>query len=168
MSLMTVAAMADRAERKGDERTPFIERCRHWSRQGLLKPTGKAHPGTGKRKRYSDEEYENALILDELADFGLPIAVQETVKLLARDARRDWREKIARGERIILEIAKLPDGSFFPHCHTGAAAMAGGQAISAVSIDLAKIFRGPDGDVIIPTPFLDSEPVTIEPSDFES
>jgi hypothetical protein len=112
-----------------------------------------------------------------LADFGLPIAVQEAVKLVTPDDRKDWREKIARGERVILEIARLPDGSLLPHCHTGNAAMAGGQALSAVSINLGEALAILwSKDVIVPHALLTPDTLrqarhdsfTVDTSDIES
>jgi DNA-binding transcriptional MerR regulator len=138
--LMTVAEMAERAGVKPINRPPFVNKIRHWASTGLLKPVGEQRPGTGKPRLFNDAALEDALILNAMADYGIPIGVQETALILIRGAKKDWRSKIAQGERLVLEVAKLPDGQQVAHCYEGDARMAGGQAVSAISFDLGALF----------------------------
>jgi DNA-binding transcriptional MerR regulator len=138
--LMTVTEMAERAGVPPINRPPFVDRIKYWAGTGLIKPVGERRPGSGRHRRFDDSALEDVLLLHDLADYGIPIGVAETALILARDAKKGWRSKVAKGKRLILEIAKLPNGQQVPHCHEGTAYMAGGQAVSAISFDLGKIF----------------------------
>ena len=61
--------------------------------------------------------------------------------ILARDAKTGWREKVARGHSLFLEIARLPNGQQFAHCPEHKSTLMGnGLAEQAIVFDLAKIF----------------------------
>jgi DNA-binding transcriptional MerR regulator len=114
---MTVSEMADRAAKRGADRTTFIERVRHWTRERLLKPLGQRHPGRGRHRAYSDSALEDALLLNAMTNLGIQIEIQRTALLLAHDAKKDWREKAKQGVDVFLEIDVMPDGQIFPHSH---------------------------------------------------
>jgi DNA-binding transcriptional MerR regulator len=136
---MTVSEMADRAGKQGAAKDTFIERVHYWTRERLLSPLGKRNPGTGRHRVYDDSALEDALILDTLAEMGLPIGVQENALKLARSERATWREKAQRGVNLFLEIAMLPGGRLV-HLHEGNVFMANGQAVSAIIFNLTKLF----------------------------
>jgi DNA-binding transcriptional MerR regulator len=137
---MTVSQMAHRAAKRGVKRAAFIERVRYWTREGLLEPVGERNPGTGRHRRYDESALEDALILNALADFGIPIAVQRRALTLTRDVKTDWRSAIAQGRSLFLEIGMLPNGHLAPYCHEGAIFMMAEVADGAVILNLTKIF----------------------------
>jgi DNA-binding transcriptional MerR regulator len=143
--LMTTTEMVERACVRPIDRPPFLARIQHWAATGLIKPTGEHRPGSGRHRRFDDRALEDVLLLTRLADFGIPIGVQETALILVRDARKhwhreDWRGKVAKGQRLILEVARLPGGQLVPHYHEGTTYLANNTAECAIVFDLGKIF----------------------------
>src|SRR5215831_9643381 len=82
------------------------------------------NPGTGRHRRYDDSALEDALILNALADFGIPISIQREALILARnekailprDVKARWRLTASQGMNLFLEIAMLPNGQLVPRC----------------------------------------------------
>jgi hypothetical protein len=58
---------------KDDDISSSMERIRHWTGEGLLTPIGEKNPGTGRKRFYDREGMYTALILNELANWGLGI-----------------------------------------------------------------------------------------------
>jgi hypothetical protein len=58
---------------KDDDLSSSMERIRHWTSEGLLTPIGEKNPGTGRRRLYDREGMYMALILNELANWGLGV-----------------------------------------------------------------------------------------------
>jgi DNA-binding transcriptional MerR regulator len=51
-----------------------IQRIRHWTREGVLRPIELAHGGPGKHRRYDDASVYSAAVLTVMADLGLPVS----------------------------------------------------------------------------------------------
>jgi DNA-binding transcriptional MerR regulator len=66
---------------------PAIERIHHWTREGLLEPLGEKNPGRGRIRVYSDDAIYTASALNELADFGVSVAVMRAALPHIRKAR---------------------------------------------------------------------------------
>src|SRR6478672_6445981 len=64
-----------------------IERVHHWTREGLLEPIGEKNPGRGRIRLYSDDAIFTARVLNELADFGVGVAVMRAALPHIRNAR---------------------------------------------------------------------------------
>jgi DNA-binding transcriptional MerR regulator len=137
---MTISQMANRAAMRGIKRVAFTERVRYWTREGLLEPVGELNPGTGRHRRYADSALEDALILNTLADFGIPIAIQRKALIQARVARLDWKSAPSDGRSLFLEIAMLPNGILAPHFHKSPTFMMAEVADAALILNLTKIF----------------------------
>lgn len=137
---MTISQMANRAAMRGIKRVAFIERVRYWTREGLLEPVGELNPGTGRHRRYANSALEDALILNTLADFGIPIAIQRKALIQARVARLDWKSAPLEDRSLFLEIAMLPNGILAPHFHKSPTFMMAEVANAALILNLTKIF----------------------------
>jgi hypothetical protein len=68
MASLTASDVAQRIKRPGEELTVAINRLRNWTKEGLIKPAGDAHPGTGRKKRYTESAVQDAVVLQVLAD----------------------------------------------------------------------------------------------------
>jgi DNA-binding transcriptional MerR regulator len=66
---------------------PAIERIHHWTREGLLEPLGEKNPGRGRIRVYSDDVVYIARALNELADFGVGVAIMRAALPHIKKAR---------------------------------------------------------------------------------
>jgi DNA-binding transcriptional MerR regulator len=102
---LTVSQIAGRIAKGGAAKRVLIRRLRHWTREGLLKPTGKKRPGTGVHHEYEDWAVEDAALLNAMADFGLQIDTMRTALTVASPTRSDWgKGKAEEGKRFFLSI----------------------------------------------------------------
>lgn len=93
MDTLTASELAERVARAsllaetGDKAELVLRRIRHWTAAGALPTVGEANTGTGRHRRYARETAYLAIVLDALADRGLPIdllkAVSQTVRELS-------------------------------------------------------------------------------------
>jgi DNA-binding transcriptional MerR regulator len=123
---LTVSEIAERTGHGGDNR--FIERLHYWTRERLLLPTGKRNPGTGRRRRYPDTAWQDAVILNAMMEGGVSVEDQHR-------AMKIVREHIERGTRkdlwpqgtpnLFLAIEKLPGLPGRPYFHEGQYTMDG-------------------------------------------
>jgi DNA-binding transcriptional MerR regulator len=78
-----------------------IERLRHWTREGFLKPVADHHEGTGKHRRYAPEAVFDALVLNAFADLGIQIAAKRHLitdaLAQAKHARVEWAHSGTKG-----------------------------------------------------------------------
>jgi hypothetical protein len=68
MATLTVSEIAERVQKPGEELRTAVDRVRNWTKEGLLKPVGDIHPGTGRKKQYSEKAAIRALILQAISD----------------------------------------------------------------------------------------------------
>jgi len=68
MTTLTVRDIAQRVQKPGEELRTAVDRVRNWTKEGLLKPVGDIHPGTGRKKQYSEKTAIRALILQAVSD----------------------------------------------------------------------------------------------------
>jgi hypothetical protein len=68
MTTLTVRDIAQRIQKPGEELRTAVDRVRNWTKEGLLKPVGDTHPGTGRKKQYSEKAAIRALILQAISD----------------------------------------------------------------------------------------------------
>jgi DNA-binding transcriptional MerR regulator len=78
---MTVSEIAERTGHGASKASnkSFIERLHYWTRERLLLPIGKRHPGTGRRRLYPDTADREALILNEMMEAGVSVEDQRRV-----------------------------------------------------------------------------------------
>jgi hypothetical protein len=86
----------------------LVERIAHWTRERLLTPIGRQNPGTGRHRRYADAAVIDVMVLDAMANEGVPIETMRLVIFMVREQIRtgEWREKA----NVFLEIDRFPGG----------------------------------------------------------
>jgi hypothetical protein len=65
---LTAQDIARRIRRPNEELTAAVDRLRNWTKEGLIKPVGDLHPGTGRKKRYAAGAVTKAVVLQILSD----------------------------------------------------------------------------------------------------
>ena len=91
---MTVSEIADQVVQQGPSRETFIERVHYWTRERLISPVGKRNPGTGRHRVYPGSVIQDAVVLNAMADAGIPIAAQRLIMGTVRAERHlGWRVK---------------------------------------------------------------------------
>jgi hypothetical protein len=68
MANLTASDIARHIQRPGEDLQVAVDRLRHWTKGGLIKPIGDAHPGTGRPKQYSKKAAVRAMIVQALSD----------------------------------------------------------------------------------------------------
>jgi hypothetical protein len=68
MRTFTASDIAKRIQRPGEKLQAAVDRLRNWAKEGLIKPVGSLHPGTGRKKQYPESAATRAMILQALAD----------------------------------------------------------------------------------------------------
>jgi DNA-binding transcriptional MerR regulator len=136
---LTVSEIADRIVKGSAAKRALIRRLRHWTKEGLLKPTGKKHPGTGSHHTYEDWAIEDAALLNAMADFGLPIDTMWKALVQAQSTRSEWgRGKTAQGKRFFISIYFPPD--IPPYLHHGEGNPLDHKFETMIVFDLARLF----------------------------
>ena len=90
---LTVGQLALLAAKPG-KRGALIERIRHWTREGLIRPLGEKNPGTGRHRRYEEYTLAEVAILNALADLGVQVAGQHAMLLAAAEKCRSIVHKL--------------------------------------------------------------------------
>jgi hypothetical protein len=62
--MFTVSDIAQRIRRPDEEFEQAITRVRNWTKEGLLRPSGKTNTGTGKPREYSKETVVDAFLIE--------------------------------------------------------------------------------------------------------
>jgi hypothetical protein len=107
---LTVTDLAELVCRPGTDKAATVERLRSWTKEGVLPVAGDKNPGTGRAREYDISAAYTAVILNAVADVGLPIGRQRylTVTLnVAAEAQAKWTQK--RRPHLYLEIADFGD-----------------------------------------------------------
>jgi DNA-binding transcriptional MerR regulator len=97
---ITVSEIAERTGHGASHASnqSFIERLHYWTRERLLLPIGKRHPGTGRRRVYPDTAAQEALILNAMMERGVPVEDQRKVmKVLHEQPQRtpnSWPDRL--------------------------------------------------------------------------
>lgn len=109
MAALTAKDLAETIAGSDADLSSSMERIRHWTREGLLAPIGERNPGTGRRRLYDEESLNTALILNELAKWGVGIGQTNqsffhAAFLLAKDAAKTIRQKELDGIVVFLSI----------------------------------------------------------------
>jgi hypothetical protein len=118
------------------ERTALVDRIAHWTRERLLAPLGKQSPGTGRHRRYADAAVVDVMILDAMANAGVPIETMRFTIFLVRESLRtgEWRAK------PFLEIDRFPGGQLAAYLTPAGALMKPLAIESAHIFNLSNLF----------------------------
>lgn len=122
---LTISQIADRIAKGSAAKRVLIRRLRHWTREGLLKPSGRKHPGTGVHRLYDEDEWilEDAVLLNEMADLGLQVDIMRKALAAASQTRSDWGKAKAKEEGspfLLIDRVSSFQRVPVPHLHFGA------------------------------------------------
>lgn len=149
---LTVGDIAAMLTPIAPDRESTIQRVRHWTREGALRPVELAHGGPGKHRRYDDDSLYRAAVLTVMADVGLPVSqsrfLADAMQVVNSEAAK-WmavRKKggpvtlppliigVATGNTIQVGSGKLRDGRNFKVA----------TIVLKIEIDLTRIFTEVD------------------------
>jgi hypothetical protein len=111
MTTLTAGEIAKYIRQPNEPLGAAIARFRNWEKTGLIKASGKRHPGTGRKKQYSTDALISAVFLQTLTSaLGAPaVAVAPYLPKLAQALRdMDWREGTKVPPMKIAVIGKRP------------------------------------------------------------
>jgi DNA-binding transcriptional MerR regulator len=121
---------------------------RHWTREGLLTPLIYLsdlglHPGTGRYRRYDEEQVYRAAVLNALAERGATVrqlaSVTEGLDKLEADEKELWElAKAGKAKQIMLVVPLLnrPLAFLFQGMEKLAEMIAGSDVLTVVNLDL--------------------------------
>jgi DNA-binding transcriptional MerR regulator len=146
---LTVSQIADRIAKRGAGKRVLIRRLRHWTREGLLKPIGKKHPGTGSHREYYDWALEDAALLNAMADLGLQVDIMRTALAVAQQIRSAWGKAKIKEEGppfLQIDLGSPLQREVVPRLHFGNFIGFGFE--TAIVFDLTRLFAPfkPEGE----------------------
>lgn len=113
MPTVTAKDIAEKIKRPGEPMQVAVDRLRNWTREGLIKPTGEKHPGTGRAKRYPRRAIVEAVLLQILIDCTGIGAINAGPLLDAAKVRLAPLLKDGSFEDAVLMIARSASRSEF-------------------------------------------------------
>ena len=102
---LTVGEIAEQLHPIAPNTSATIERIRHWTKIGLLRPVRHRRSGTGRHRHYSPDASFEAAILNALASVGLELVSRSYVQNAlseAREALRKWHQAKDLGHELPL------------------------------------------------------------------
>jgi hypothetical protein len=69
--MFTVSDIAEKIKRPDEDLGQATTRVRNWTKEGLLKPSGKANPGSGRARKYSKATLRDAVLMQALVNAGI-------------------------------------------------------------------------------------------------
>jgi len=81
---LTVSEIAQRLIDAPEHQAVLVERIRHWTREGLIKPIGEKNPGTGRHRKYEHTVLVDVAVLNALAGLGIQVGMQLRLVQLVR------------------------------------------------------------------------------------
>jgi hypothetical protein len=148
MRTFTISEIADRIRRPDEEIGAVIDRLKNWVKEGLLKPVGERHPGTGRHRRFPESALIDAAILHVMTDqIGMQAVQAGALRKLFIDTRKAFSRK-PDAERFVT-IGRSPDNRAaeigLSHAQGLAGLLTGSPHESHVVIDLQKLFKRLEG-----------------------
>jgi DNA-binding transcriptional MerR regulator len=121
---MTVSEIAERTGHGASKASnkSFIERLHYWTRERLLLPIGKRHPGTGRRRLYPDTALQEAPILNAMMERGVPVEDQRRVMKVMREWQQqnpDLWPRLKEQQPDLLLVIEMYRGRAKPYFHEG-------------------------------------------------
>jgi DNA-binding transcriptional MerR regulator len=122
MTNFTVGELAAAILPPHEELAAVIDRVRNWTKEGLLRPAGKKHPGTGRHRLYGEDAIKDALVLAALTGLGVAAVRGSALLEIARHgfdvARRAQQGRLAGGTVYLIgrpdriEFVRIGDGVY--------------------------------------------------------
>ena len=69
--MFTVSDIAEKIKRPDEDLGQATTRVRNWTKEGLLKPSGKANPGSGRARKHSKATLRDAVLMQALVNVGI-------------------------------------------------------------------------------------------------
>lgn len=107
---LTVKDVAARISPTPDDVPSVIAQIRHWTREGLLKPTDRLRTGTGRWRRYSEESVYFAAVIHSLTQIGWTTGPLQDAMVMLRlqitttrntDGDSPWDDAIVGRRRVL-------------------------------------------------------------------
>jgi DNA-binding transcriptional MerR regulator len=112
---ITVSEIAEQVGRGDDNR--FIERLHYWTRERLLLPLGKRHPGTGKRRVYAESAVQHARFLNAMTEARVSIEDQQRAMKVIREREQQtpdlWPLKEEHDVWLVIETYQGKSTPYF-------------------------------------------------------
>lgn len=110
MQTFSVKDIAQRVCGPNESLQTAIDRIRNWTKEGLVKPVGEAHPGKGRARQYDQWGMIDAALLQVLTECtGMPaVKVQPMLEAAREHLIKNW----PRAKRTLLVIGKSRNGDF--------------------------------------------------------
>jgi hypothetical protein len=107
---VSVKEIAQRVRGPNESLQTAIDRVRNWTKEGLIKTAGEAHPGKGRARQYDEWAMIDAALLQVLTECtGMPAVKVEPMLGAAREhLMKNW----PRTKRTLLVIGQSRDGNF--------------------------------------------------------
>jgi DNA-binding transcriptional MerR regulator len=101
----TVSEIAAMLEDAPERRPTLVERIRHWTREGLLRPIGEKNPGTGRHRAYEADALIDVAVLNLLANLGMQVGQQQSFVEFARKIYSANKKNFADWGEVFLAIS---------------------------------------------------------------
>src|SRR5215208_1793104 len=94
VQMFTVSEVARKIRRPDETVKQAVTRVRNWTKEGLLKPHGKAKPGTGRARKYSNVAMLEAVLMQALVNSGFSatrssVLIRQMAETSALDDRNE-------------------------------------------------------------------------------
>jgi hypothetical protein len=111
VATLTARDIARRIQRPGEKLQAAVDRVRNWTKEGIIGPIGDAHPGTGRKKKYSEAAARRAGILQALSDATGGAAV--FLAHMIDDVERELQKSYGVKDRLFAISRKFGGGGKF-------------------------------------------------------
>ena len=146
---VTVSDLAEALAPIAPDVAGTIQRIRHWTREGVLRPIEFAHGGPGKHRRYSPAAIYSAAVLHVTTIAGLPVSqsrflsqlMQWTDEFAMQWIRAHDRGLIVKSGRLTVAVTAQGEIRVERREPTDANAS---DVVLAIAVDLVKIFSQVD------------------------
>jgi DNA-binding transcriptional MerR regulator len=118
MTGITVKEVAERICRPHEDMAAVIDRLRNWTKEGLLQPSGERNPGTGRKRRYSEQTVIDAMILSAFAEWGIPAVKAAQYGSAAHTAFHLGRRAVAEARKRTETVSLMIERATNPHVDT--------------------------------------------------
>lgn len=116
--MFAVSDIAEKIKRPDEDIGQAITRVRNWTKEGLLKPSGKANPGSGRTRKYSKATLRDAVLMQALVNSGTSATwsswLVRQIRELLPTIKEGWPLADREKEAVLL-LGQSPDKSLFVH-----------------------------------------------------
>jgi hypothetical protein len=150
MASLRVGDLAAMMSPTDAEMDSIIERIRHWTRSGVLDPLDTEElAAPGKHRRYGDSAPYMAVVLNVMADIGLPVPRSRFLSLAMKVVREEEARWVEGGKKtpplpLIIGMTRKKAIQVRAGELKDAAGFKAADAVLKIEIDLARLFTEVD------------------------